>query len=201
MWLGKRAFDFFASLVGLIFLAPVFFIVAIWIKVDSNGPIFFRQVRIGLNEVPFRIHKFRTMFVDAEKKGLQITMGRDPRITRAGFFLRKYKLDELPQLIDVWMGTMSFVGPRPEVPRYVEYYPAEIKKKIFSVKPGITDKASIEFKDENSILGKSATPEQDYITKILPVKWSYHLEYAKTASFRGDLKIICQTFKEIFLNR
>ena len=201
MWLGKRSFDFFLSLLGLIFLSPFFLIIAVWIKVDSKGPVFFRQVRVGLNEVPFRIHKFRTMTVDAEGKGLQITVGSDMRITAAGAFLRKYKLDELPQLIDVFAGDMSFVGPRPEVPRYVSFYPSDVRKQVFAVRPGITDYASIEFKDENTILGNSQNPERDYIEKILPSKLRYHVAYVQGASLCEDVKIIGLTIKEIFISR
>ncbi|MNK22789.1 UDP-glucose:undecaprenyl-phosphate glucose-1-phosphate transferase [compost metagenome] len=201
MWFGKRLFDTFCASIGLVILSPLFTFVALWIKRDSEGPIFFRQVRVGLNGVPFRIHKFRTMRSDAEAKGLQITIGADPRITPSGQFLRKYKIDELPQLIDVVCGTMSLVGPRPEVPKYVEQYPASIKAVALSVRPGITDRASIEFKDENEILGTSTQPEKDYIEKILPIKLKYHLEYASNASFLGDLKLIFLTLKEIFISR
>lgn len=201
MWLGKRAFDFCVALIGLILLSPLFGMLAVWIKMDSDGPVYFRQVRVGLNGVPFRIHKFRTMSTDAESRGLQITVGQDSRITGIGHFLRKYKLDELPQLIDVLKGDMSFVGPRPEVPRYVEHYPADVKAQILSVRPGITDYASIEFKDESAILARSQAPELDYIQKVLPVKLKYHLRYVKEASFGGDVKIILLTIKEIFISR
>ena len=201
MWLGKRFFDFVFSLLGLLVLSPIFLTVALWVKRDSVGPIFFRQVRVGLNGKEFRIHKFRTMRMDAEAKGLQITVGEDPRITYSGRFLRKYKIDELPQLIDVLFGSMSLVGPRPEVPKYVAQYPPNIKSIALSVRPGITDRASIEFKDENEILGASAQPEKDYVEKVLPIKLRYHLEYASNASFLGDLKLIFLTLKEIFISR
>lgn len=201
MWLGKRFFDFICSLIGVILFSPIFILIALWIKIDSKGPIFFRQTRVGLNGEYFRIHKFRTMRSDSEKLGLQITVGEDTRVTRSGHFLRKYKLDELPQLIDVLVGKMSLVGPRPEVPRYVDVYPHELKKLVLSVRPGVTDRASVEFKDENEILGKSSSPERDYIEKILPVKLNYHARYAKSASFSEDIRIIFLTIKEIFISR
>jgi lipopolysaccharide/colanic/teichoic acid biosynthesis glycosyltransferase len=196
MWLGKRLFDLFFAVLGLIALSPVFAVIAIWIKKDSEGPVFFRQERVGLGGHPFRIHKFRTMRMD--NHGLLVTVGGDPRITRSGNFLRKYKLDELAQIIDVLKGDMSFVGPRPEVPRYVAAYPEEIKQKALSVRPGITDWASLEFKDENDILRDSKDPEKDYIEKILPAKLKYHLKYVESASFLGDIKVILLTLKAIF---
>lgn len=201
MWLGKRLFDLVLSFLGLVALTPFFLLIACWIKFDSAGPIFFRQVRVGLNGRLFRIHKFRTMRLDAEKIGLQITIGLDTRITKSGHFLRKFKIDELPQLIDVFMGHMSLVGPRPEVPKYVNQYPSEVKDLALSVRPGITDRASIEFKDENDILGNSKNPEKDYVEKILPIKLKYHVQYAASASFLGDLKLIFLTLKEIFISR
>lgn len=201
MWLGKRLFDFVMASLGLLVLSPIFFAIACWIKTDSEGPVFFRQVRVGLRGRHFKIHKFRTMRTDAEKLGLQITVGVDPRITPSGHFLRKYKLDELPQLIDVFLGDMSLVGPRPEVPRYVEQYPAEVRDIALSIRPGVTDRASIEFKDENDILGASNNPEKDYVEKILPIKLKYHVDYASNASFLGDLKLIFLTLKEIFVSR
>ncbi|MGZ3774629.1 MAG: sugar transferase [Bdellovibrio sp.] len=201
MWLGKRLFDFVCALLGLTLLSPIFVLIAIWIKCDSRGPVFFRQVRVGLHGRIFKIHKFRTMTSEAETKGLQITVGEDKRITKTGLFLRKYKLDELPQLIDILTGAMSLVGPRPEVPRYVEAYPADIKSLVLSVRPGITDWASIEFKDENEILGQSSSPEKDYIEKILPIKLDYQARYAKNGSFVEDIKIIFRTIEEIFISR
>jgi lipopolysaccharide/colanic/teichoic acid biosynthesis glycosyltransferase len=201
MWLGKRFFDFVCSLIGLIFLSPLFLIIIIWIKTDSKGPIFFRQKRVGLNEKPFFIHKFRTMQLEAESKGLQITVGIDPRITKSGHVLRKFKLDELPQLIDVVVGDMSLVGPRPEVPKYVEAYNKNTRAKIFKMRPGITDWASIKYKDENAILSRSNNPEQAYINEVLPKKLSYSESYLENASFREDLKIIFSTFLEIIRKR
>ncbi len=201
MWIGKRAFDLFFSLVGLIILSPIFLAVALWIKLDSSGPVFFRQKRVGLNEKPFFIHKFRTMSMDAELRGLKITVGQDPRITKSGQLLRKYKLDEFPQLIDVLIGKMSIVGPRPEVPQYVEKYPKEKRDKIFQLRPGITDWASVKFKDENTILSHASDPERAYVEEILPIKISYYENYFHQASLLVDLKIIFLTFSEIFFKR
>lgn len=191
--IAKRFFDFVASGLGLVLLAPFLVIVGIAIKVDSPGPIFFRQVRVGQFGKLFRIHKFRTMLTDAERKGLQITVGADARVTRVGGFLRKYKIDELAQLIDVFLGDMSLVGPRPEVPQYVECYPDGVREVVLSVKPGITDWASIKYKDENEILGGAADPNRVYIDEVLPVKIEYYLEYVKTRSFFGDVRIIFAT--------
>ncbi len=201
MWIGKRIFDIFFSLIGLVILSPLFLIVAIWIKLDSKGPVFFRQNRVGLNEKAFYIHKFRTMSLDAEKKGLKLTVGVDPRITKSGHFLRKYKIDEFPQLLDVLFGQMSIVGPRPEVPQYVEKYPKEKRDKIFQMRPGITDWASVKFKDENSILSQSNDPERAYVEEILPIKLSYYESYFHQSSFVVDVKIIYLTVSEIFFKR
>lgn len=201
MWVGKRLFDILFSIIGLILLSPFFLLIACFIKSDSKGPVFFRQKRVGLNEEPFFIHKFRTMSNEAEKKGLKITVGADPRITRTGHFLRKYKLDEFPQLIDVLIGKMSIVGPRPEVPVYVEKYPAPLRKKIFSMKPGITDWASVKFKNENEILSRSSDPEKAYIEEVLPIKLSYYESYFDQASLKTDLEIIFLTVFEIFFKR
>lgn len=198
MWLGKRVFDIFFSSLGLIVLSPFFLIIAFWIKLDSKGPIFFRQKRIGLSEKPFYIHKFRTMSVDAEKMGKSLTVGFDSRITKSGHMLRKYKIDEFAQLLDVLLGDMSLVGPRPEVPQYVEKYPFEQRAKIFKMRPGITDWASIKFKNENTILSKSNDPERAYVEEVLPIKLSYYESYYEEASFFVDLKIIYLTFFEIF---
>lgn len=195
--IAKRFFDWLASSVGLILLSPLLLALAVWIKLDSSGPIFFRQERVGRAGSLFRIHKFRTMVTDAERLGLQITVGADARVTRVGHWLRKYKLDELPQLIDVWLGRMSLVGPRPEVPHYVAYYPEDVRALVQSVRPGITDLASIEFKDENEILGKSVNPDQTYITEILPIKLFYYVNYVKNRSFIVDVYIIYRTINSI----
>ena len=192
----KRLFDFIASSFGLILLTPIFVLVALWIKLDSRGAIFFRQERVGFQGDLFRIHKFRTMVFDAEKKGKHITVGADLRITTIGRFLRKYKLDELPQLIDVLVGDMSLVGPRPEVPKYIDYYSDDEKHAVLSVKPGITDNASIEFRGENELLASAKDPEAAYINEVLPKKIALYRKYVRERSFFGDVAII---FKTIFL--
>ena len=186
-----RLLDIVLSLLGLLFLLPIMVILAVWIKFDSQGSIFFRQIRVGKDGRDFRIYKFRTMIVNAEKMGI-ITIGeRDPRITNSGYFLRKYKLDELPQLINVLKGEMSFVGPRPEVRKYVEMYNQE-QLKILTVKPGITDYASIEYINEDEILGKSSDPEKTYIEEIMPQKIKYNMKYINN-------KTVIEYFKIIFL--
>ena len=199
--MAKRLFDLFFSLTGLLLLAPLFVVTAVWIKLDSSGPVFFRQVRVGRFEKPFRIFKFRTMCVNAEAKGRQITVGEDPRITRAGKFLRKYKLDELPQLLNVFKGEMSLVGPRPEVPRYIAFYPQRLREIILSVPPGITDYASIEYKDENAILGKAKNPDRAYITEVMPIKLSYYKRYVTERSLWVDAKLILKTLKVLVPGR
>jgi len=196
--ISKRIFDLCASLSGLVLLSPLFLLIAILIKRDSSGPVFFRQTRVGRQGQAFRIHKFRTMATDAPARGLQITVGADSRITRTGCWLRKYKLDELPQLIDVVRGKMSLVGPRPEVPKYVAHYPPDARQIVLSVRPGITDNASIEYRDENDILAKSDDPEREYIEKVMPVKLEYYRRYVEERSMPGDLAIILRTFAAIF---
>ena len=191
-----RFFDFILSLVGLVVLAPIFIVLAIWIKIDSKGPVFYKQVRVGQNSIDFGLFKFRSMVVDADKKGLITVGGRDPRITRSGYFIRKYKLDELPQLINVLVGDMSRVGPRPEVRKYVDLYTDE-QQKVLSVKPGITDYASIEYMDENEILGKSSDPEKTYIEEIMPEKIKYNMKYISNKSLFEYFKIILLTVLKI----
>lgn len=193
----KRTFDLLASGAGLLFLSPLLVLIAVLIKADSRGPVFFRQERVGRHGVSFRIHKFRTMAVDAEARGLQLTTGNDARITRVGAFLRRWKIDELPQLIDVFFGQMSLVGPRPEVPRYVEHYPVKVKDIVLSVRPGLTDWASIQYKDENNLLNNSSNPERTYVEKILPVKLDLYVKYVHRRSFLGDFKIIICTLKAL----
>ena len=193
----KRIFDIFFASFGLIIISPLLLLIAIWIKLDSPGPIFFRQERVGQFGTSFRIHKFRTMVTDAEKRGMQLTVGKDNRITRSGCFLRHYKLDELPQLIDVLVGNMSLVGPRPEVSKYVACYPDNIRDLVLSVKPGITDLASIEFREENKILGLSTNPEKTYINEILPIKLKYYIQYTQKNNIFLDLLIILRTFQAI----
>lgn len=191
-----RFFDFILGLVGLVVLAPIFIMLAIWIKIDSKGPVFYKQVRVGQNGINFGLFKFRSMVVDADKKGLITVGGRDPRITRSGYFIRKYKLDELPQLINVLVGDMSLVGPRPEVRKYVNLYTDE-QQKVLSVKPGITDYASIEYMDENEILGKSSDPEKTYIEDIMPEKIKYNMKYINNKNLFEYFKIILLTVLKI----
>lgn len=191
-----RFFDFILSLVGLVVLAPIFIVLAIWIKTDSKGPVFYKQVRVGQNGIDFGLFKFRSMVVDADKKGLITVGGRDPRITHSGYFIRKYKLDELPQLINVLVGDMSLVGPRPEVRKYVDLYTDE-QQKVLSVKPGITDYASIEYMDENEILGKSSDPEKTYIEEIMPEKIKYNMKYIQNKNVSEYFKIIFLTLLKI----
>ncbi|WP_353686696.1 sugar transferase [Thermodesulfovibrio sp. 3462-1] len=188
----KRAFDIIVSSIGLIFLTPLFLVIAYLIKKEDSGPIFYRGIRVGKYGKPFRIYKFRTMIVDAEKIGGPSTADDDPRITKIGRFLRKYKIDELPQLINVLKGEMSIVGPRPEVPFYVNMFTEE-EKKILTVKPGITDWASLWNPDEGAILAGSPDPEKTYMEKIRPTKIKLQLKYVNEHSFLTDLKIIFLT--------
>lgn len=192
----KRFFDMFVSLIAIIVLSPFFILIALLIKIGSNGPVLFKQTRIGRNELPFEIYKFRTMVVDAEKLGTQITIGKDPRITKIGHFLRKTKLDELPQLFNVLKGEMSFVGPRPEVPKYTKLY-SEQQRLVFTVRPGITDYASIKYRDENELLGNVENPEKVYIEEIMPDKLHLNIEYIQRRSLLEDIKIIFLTVMKI----
>lgn len=192
----KRLFDIVASFIGLLLLLPLFLIISIWVKLDSSGPVFFRQTRVGRFGISFRIHKFRTMKVESETQG-RLTIGADPRITRSGHFLRKTKIDELPQLIDVFLGTMSLVGPRPEVQEFIDCYPDEVREKVLSVRPGITDKASIEMVDENEILAGYEDSRQAYIDIILPIKQKYYLEYVDNNSLIMDISLIFATLMKI----
>jgi len=193
----KGAFDRLASGLGLLLLSPLLLLIALAVKLDSPGPVFFRQERVGRAGRVFRIHKFRTMVSNAERQGPQITVGADARVTRVGVVLRKYKLDELAQLIDVFVGDMSLVGPRPEVPRYVAYYPDDVRAIVLSVKPGITDRASIEYKDESEILGKAQDPHHAYLHEVLPIKLRYYVDYVQTRSFWGDVAIIFATLRAL----
>ncbi|MHA2797723.1 sugar transferase [Vibrio harveyi] len=192
----KRAFDIFFSFLGLVLLSPLFICVSIVIKLGSTGPVFFRQERVGMNGEAFLIHKFRTMEENSESQG-RLTVGDDLRVTKVGKFLRKFKIDELPQLIDVFIGKMSLVGPRPEVREFIEYYPMDIKGKVLSVRPGITDEASIEMVDENVILAKYTDYKKAYIEHILPVKQAYYLKYVDENSIIGDINIIFKTLAKI----
>jgi lipopolysaccharide/colanic/teichoic acid biosynthesis glycosyltransferase len=189
----KRLFDIVGASVALLLLWPLLLAVALWIKLDSPGPVFFRQERVGRHGVPVRIHKFRTMVIDAPARGLQITVGADPRITRAGAFLRRTRIDELPQFIDVLQGTMSLVGPRPEVPRYVALYPSALRERALAVRPGITDPSSIEFIDEAERLARAADPEREYVEVILPQKVRAAAEYAEQATLWSDLRVLWRT--------
>ena len=192
----KRLFDILLSFILIALFIPLFIIFALWIKFDSKGPVIYKQTRVGKNDRDFRLIKFRTMYPTAEKKGL-ITVGKkDSRITRAGIFMRRYKLDELPQLLNIFVGDMSFVGPRPEVRPYVDLYSDE-QKKVLSVKPGLTDYASLEFVRENEILETYPDPEKAYIEKIMPAKLKLNLRYINEQSFLTDLKILFGTIRAI----
>ena len=196
----KRAFDLLASASGLVMLAPLLLLIAVAVKLDSRGPVLFRQERVGRNGRIFRIRKFRTMVRDAPRLGGAITVGRDPRITRVGHVLRRYKLDELPQLIDVLLGDMSLVGPRPEVPKYVALYPPGIRERVLSVRPGLTDNASLAYIDENAQLAGAADPEREYVEKILPEKLRLYVEYVDNRSLALDLSIIGRTAARIIVH-
>lgn len=194
----KRIFDVVASGLGLICLSPLFLVLALWIKSDSPGPVFFRQIRVGKDNRDFRIFKFRSMRPDSDK-GRQITVGgHDPRVTRSGYYIRKFKLDEFPQLINVFRGEMSLVGPRPEVRRYVDMYTSD-QLRVLSVRPGITSLASIRYRNENDILAAAADPDRCYVEQVMPDKLAIDLEYVEHASFINDIKLIFKTFKEIIL--
>ena len=192
----KRLFDILFSLFLLILLSPFFLIISLLIIIDNYGKVFFLQKRVGKNNIDFNLYKFRTMYTDSEKKGL-LTVGEDDlRITKAGKFLRKYKLDELPQLLNVLRGSMSIVGPRPEVRKYVDLYNQQ-QMKVLNIKPGITDYASIEYSNENEILAMSTDPEKTYIEEIMPRKLEINIEYVKNHSLINDLKIILKTIGKI----
>ena len=195
----KRTTDFLISLFGLIILSPLFLVITILIKIESPGPVFFRQIRVGKDEINFYIFKFRTMHKNSENNGPKITVKDDKRITTFGNYLRKYKLDELPQLINVFLGDMSLVGPRPEVPKFVEKYPTPIKNIVFSVRPGITDPASIIFRNENELLSQITDPENYYTENVMPEKLKYYVEYVENRNFMMDFSIILRTLKTIFV--
>lgn len=188
----KRAFDLFWSMLGLAVLFPLLALTALLVKLEDGGPIFFRQVRIGRGGRPFRIWKFRTMVVDAERQGRSITVGRDPRITRTGHHLRNTKLDEMPQLLNVLVGEMSFVGPRPEVPRYVELY-TEAQRTILALRPGITDLASIKYRNESELLAEAADPDETYVQVIMPDKLRINQAYAAQSGLWSDVLVILAT--------
>ena len=189
----KRLFDILASFIGLIIISPVFLILGIWIKLDSKGPVFYKQIRVGRGNKDFFLYKFRSMRVGADKDGLITVGGRDPRVTRSGYYIRKYKLDEFPQLINVLKGDMSLVGPRPEVRKYVEMYTPE-QMHVLDVRPGITDLASIRYRNENELLEKADDPDRYYVEVIMQDKLRINLEYVHNHSFLYDIKLIFGTF-------
>ena len=189
----KRLFDIVTSGLGLIVLSPLFLILAIWIKLDSKGPVFYRQVRVGRNNKDFRIIKFRSMRVGSDKGSLVTIGGRDPRVTRSGYYIRKFKLDELPQLINVFIGDMSLVGPRPEVRHYVDFWTPE-QMHVLDVRPGITDPASIKFRNENELIEQAEDPEKYYIEVIMQEKIKLYLKYVEKHSLWGDIGLIFKTF-------
>ncbi|MCA0429670.1 MAG: sugar transferase [Bacteroidetes bacterium] len=195
----KRVFDIVCSFIGLVLLLPVFVIIYFLIIFESRGGAFFLQSRVGKNDKDFKLFKFRTMYLNSDKKGLLTVGGRDPRITKVGYSLRKYKLDELPQLLNVFLGSMSLVGPRPEVRKYVDLY-NESQKKILLVKPGLTDYASLEYFEENELLAKSKDPEKTYINEVMPAKLKLNEKYILEAGLFTDIKIIFNTIKRIFKN-
>ncbi|MEW6221014.1 MAG: sugar transferase [Thermodesulfobacteriota bacterium] len=190
---AKRLFDLALTIPGLLLLSPLLLGIALWIRFDSPGPVLFRQRRVGKGGRPFFVLKFRTMVVDAEARGPKITVGDDPRITRSGRFLRQSKLDELPQLLNVVKGDMSLVGPRPEVPEYVALYPPEVREEVLSTPPGITDFASIEFKEESRILAEAGDPHRAYLETILPIKLAHYRRYVRKRSLALDLLLIVRT--------
>ena len=196
----KRFFDIFASGLGLLILSPLFIVVAIWIKFDSKGPVFYKQLRVGRHNKDFYIYKFRSMRVGADSGSLVTIGDRDPRVTRSGYFIRKYKIDELPQLFNVLIGDMSLVGPRPEVRHYVDYW-TEAQMRVLDVRPGITDPASIKYRNENDLMEKAENPEEYYINVIMQEKIKLYLEYVDNASFWYDIKLIFKTFLVILKDR
>jgi lipopolysaccharide/colanic/teichoic acid biosynthesis glycosyltransferase len=193
----KRAFDLFASALGLLVLSPALVLIAVAIRLDSPGPALFRQERVGRNGIRFRIFKYRTMLNEQKAPVTDITVAGDPRITRIGSYLRAAKLDELPQLLNVIRGDMSLVGPRPEVPRYVALYPSQARELILSLRPGITDEAAIEFTDENQRLAIAENPEQVYVHEILPRKLELYVAYVRSRTFAGDLRILLRTLRKV----
>ena len=193
--MAKRVFDLLGASLALLLLLPLMLAIALAIKLDSRGPVFFRQQRVGRRGVPFDIHKFRSMAADAPQRGPALTVGDDPRITRVGRWLRRTRLDELPQLLDVLAGTMSLVGPRPEVPQYVAHYPPQLRERALSVRPGITDPSSLLYLDEADLLARAADPEREYIEVILPRKLQCAADYAAQANLRSDLGVLLRTLK------
>lgn len=197
--MAKRLFDLLGAALALLLLAPLLLGVAAAVRWDSAGPVFFRQERVGRHGVPFRIHKFRTMRSDAPALGPQVTLSQDPRITRVGHWLRHYRIDELPQFIDVLLGRMSLVGPRPEVPRFVAHYPPDIRARVLAVRPGITDPASLAHIDEAALLAGAADPERTYIETILPHKLALQADYAARATLGSDVVVLARTLSVLLL--
>lgn len=195
----KRLFDILASGFGLICLSPLFAVLAVWIKCDSPGPVFYRQVRVGRGNKDFRIFKFRSMRVGSDKKGLITVGGHDPRVTRSGYYIRKYKLDEFPQLINVFIGDMSLVGPRPEVRKYVDMYTPD-QLRVLDVRPGITSLASLRYRNENELLAQAEDPDRCYVEKVMPDKLAIDLEYVRKANLLTDIKLIFATIASIIKN-
>jgi lipopolysaccharide/colanic/teichoic acid biosynthesis glycosyltransferase len=194
--MAKRLFDITSSLLGLLLIAPLLLLIALLVVLDSRGGVFYRQVRVGKDNRDFRLLKFRSMAQGSDRKGLLTVGGKDSRVTRTGYYLRKYKLDELPQLVNVLKGDMSLVGPRPEVRKYVSLYD-ENQLKVLSVRPGITDPASIAYSNENELLGSAENPEKLYIEEIMPAKLRMNLDYIRSQSFSGDVRIIGSTITKI----
>ncbi len=192
----KRIFDVLSSLVVLIVFSPLLIFIAVWIVSDSRGGVFYKQIRVGKNQREFKLLKFRSMRPNADKSG-QLTIGNDNRVTKVGRFIRKYKLDELPQLFNIILGDMSVVGPRPEVPKYVKLYSKE-QLEVLSVLPGLTDYASIEYLDEQKVLGKAKDPEKAYVQNVMPKKLALNLKYIQDRSLRLDFKLIFRTIGKIF---
>lgn len=188
----KRLFDITASFFGILILSPLFIFISLWVGLSSKGGVFYKQIRVGRNNKDFKLYKFRSMRVNSDKQGLLTVGSKDSRITKAGYFIRKYKIDELPQLFNVLKGNMSFVGPRPEVRRYVDLY-SEEQMKVLSVRPGITDPASIKYRNENDILSSASNPEEYYIQHIMPDKLKINIDYINKRTFVKDIKIIFQT--------
>lgn len=192
----KRLFDIVFSFFGILFLSPLLVLIVFLMKITTKGPVIYKQLRVGKYNSDFFIFKFRTMFVDADKLGLLTVGDRDARVTRLGFYLRKFKLDELPQLFNVLTGDMSFVGPRPEVRKYVELYNS-VQLQVLNVRPGITDLASIEFRNENDLLSAQEDPDTYYITVIMPKKLQINLDYLKESTLLKDIFVIFKTFRSI----
>ena len=194
---AKRLFDLALALPALALALPLMVAITLWVRLDSAGPALFRQQRVGRHGRLFHIHKFRTMRVRSSQAGPLITVAGDARVTRAGRWLRRTKLDELPQLLDVIRGNMSLVGPRPEVPRYMALYPDEARRLILSVRPGVTDRATIEFRDEERLLAAASDPERAYVEQVMPIKQRYYLDYVARRSLAGDVGILIDTLRAV----